>query len=140
MKTYISTLALILFVAISNGQSADTYDIVIYIENLKSNNGKIFAALYNDEGSFLKENYQAKISEITDKKSKVTFSGIPNGIYAVSFYQDENDNQKLDTNFMGIPKEPYGCSNNARGFMGPPKWEDAKFYLKDKTVEQTISL
>ena len=34
--------------------------------------------------------------------------------------------------FFGIPKEAYGCSNNAKGFMGPPKYEDAKFMLTSK--------
>lgn len=140
MKLYATLLGCILSIAASNAQNTDTHHIVIHIQNLPSNEGKIFAALYNNETSFLKENYQAKIVDINDKAATVTFSGIPQGVYAVSFFQDENNNQKMDTNVMGIPKEPYGCSNNARGFMGPPKWEDAKFEMKDQTVQQTISL
>ena len=53
---------------------------------------------------------------------------------------DENENNKLDTNFLGIPKESFGCSNNAKGFMGPPKWEDAKFEISNKDVVQNIEL
>jgi uncharacterized protein (DUF2141 family) len=42
----------------------------------------------------------------------------------------------LDTNFIGIPKENFACSNNAKGTMGPPKYEDAKFDLnKDSKLE-----
>ena len=64
---------------------------------------------------------------------------MPLGSYAISTYHDENDNDKLDKNIVGIPKEAYGFSNDATGFMGPPKWEDAKFDLKeDKTI--TINL
>ena len=37
----------------------------------------------------------------------------------------------MDTNFFGIPKEDYGCSNNAKNFLGPPKYEDAKFMLSE---------
>ena len=45
----------------------------------------------------------------------------------------------MDTNFLGIPKEPIGISNNAKGFMGPPKYKDAKFELKhDKTLKINI--
>ncbi len=74
-----------------------------------------------------------------DKKAIVTFKNIPKGEYAVSFVHDENDNKKMDTNFFGIPKEDYGCSNNARGFMGPPKYEDAKFQLiENKTIDIKI--
>jgi uncharacterized protein (DUF2141 family) len=52
---------------------------------------------------------------------------------------DENDNKKMDTNFIGIPKEDFGCSNNATGFMGPPKYEDAKFMLEEnKTIDIKI--
>ena len=46
----------------------------------------------------------------------------------------------MDTNFLGIPKEDYGCSNNARGTLGPPKWKDAKFELKGQDKVITISL
>ena len=65
---------------------------------------------------------------------------VPDGTYAVSFVHDKNSNGKMDKNFMGIPKEDYGCSNNAKGFMGPPKWEDAKFELKGADKSITISL
>ena len=44
-------------------------------------------------------------------------------------FHDENANGKIDRNFVGIPKEGYGTSNDAKGFMGPPKYEDAKFEL-----------
>ena len=69
----------------------------------------------------------------------MTFENIPEGTYAVSIFHDENNNDKLDSNFIGIPKEDYGCSNNAKGFMGPPKWKDAKFELNsDKTITITL--
>jgi uncharacterized protein (DUF2141 family) len=55
-------------------------------------------------------------------------------------FHDENDNNKMDNNFLGIPIEDYGCSNNAKGFMGPPKWIDAKFEVSDKSIIQTITL
>ena len=41
----------------------------------------------------------------------------------------KNDNGKMDTNFLGIPKEPVAISNNAKGKFGPPKYKDAKFMI-----------
>jgi len=65
---------------------------------------------------------------------------VPLGTYAVTVYHDVNDNQKLDTNWIGIPKEPVAISNNAKGRLGPPKWKDASFELREATQELTVNL
>ena len=76
---------------------------------------------------------------MVDKKAIITLKDTPVGVYAVSAFHDINDNKKMDTNFLGIPKEPTGMSNNAKGFMGPPKYKDAKFkVLKD--IKLTINI
>ncbi|MFD1064173.1 DUF2141 domain-containing protein [Winogradskyella litorisediminis] len=124
---------------ISNAQTNDTHDITVHVSGLKNNKGKLLVGLYNSENQFLSERYKDIEGKINNQKSTFVFKDIPTGIYAISFIHDKNDNGKLDTNFMGIPREDYGCSNNAKGFMGPPKWKDAKFELTDdKTI--TISL
>ena len=51
---------------------------------------------------------------------------------------NENDNKKMDTRIFGIPKEPIAISNDAKGFMGPPKWNDAKFILENSTSYQEL--
>ena len=116
-------------------QDAKAHDITVNISGLDSDKGKILIGLYDSEDKFLNKRYRNAIGTINKEKSTITFKDVPKGVYAISFVHDENDNGKMDTNFMGIPKEDYGCSNNAKGFMGPPKWEDAKFELKDdKTI------
>jgi uncharacterized protein (DUF2141 family) len=45
----------------------------------------------------------------------------------------------MDTNFLGIPKKPIGMSNDAKAFMGPPKYKDAKFMV-DKNINMTIKV
>ena len=57
-------------------------------------------------------------------------------MYSFSFYHDVNSNKKLDKNFIGIPKEPYGFSNNQAGRFGPPNFEDSKIELKENTKLQ----
>jgi uncharacterized protein (DUF2141 family) len=94
----------------------------------------VFLAIYDTEEDFLENTYRGTTSSIANQTCEVVFENIPKGIYAISIFHDENDNGKMDTNFMGIPKEDYGCSNNASGFMGPPKWKDAKFELTNDTT------
>ncbi|WP_456437167.1 DUF2141 domain-containing protein [Psychroserpens sp.] len=140
-----STLAkIIVFVLLSqtltNAQEIKGEDITVNIENLDSNTGHVYVALYNAESSFLNKGYKSTNSSIENNSCTVKFRNVPKGIYAISFFHDENENKKMDTNFLGIPNEDYGCSNNATGFMGPPKWEDAKFEIKNESITQTITL
>lgn len=59
-------------------------------------------------------------------KVKVAFDGLECREYAVAVVHDENGNGKLDTNFIGIPREGLGASRNARRMFGPPTFDDAK--------------
>lgn len=140
-----NTLAKILVLLLINqtlviAQEIKGHEITVKIENLNSNSGHIYISLYDTETSFLGKGFKSIISPIENKSCTITFKDVPNGIYAISFFHDENENKKMDTNFLGIPKEDYGCSNNAKGFMGPPKWEDAKFEVNNRSITQTITL
>lgn len=115
-------------------------EIVVNISNLSSNKGQALIGLYNSKESFLGNGFKHFKTKIENHRCKVVFKNVPNGTYAISLFHDENENNKMDTNFMGIPKEDYGCSNNAKGFMGPPKWEDAKFKINSESITQNIKL
>ena len=137
-------IKIICFVIINStlayAQDVKLQDIVVNVSNLNSNQGKVFVAIFDSESSFLKKGIKSLQSEVNDNACSVIFKDIPESVYAISMYHDENDNDVMDKNFMGIPKEDYGCSNNAKGFMGPPKWQDAKFELNNKTNIQNIIL
>jgi uncharacterized protein (DUF2141 family) len=109
--------------------SAQNVNLTVAVSGLKNNMGILKVGLYNSEGTFLKSIYKSISSEIKENGTKVTFEGIAKGEYAISAYQDENSNGKMDKNIMGIPSEDFACSNNAKGFMGPPKYQDAKFNI-----------
>lgn len=116
--------------------AAQNVNLTVKISGLKNNTGLVQVGLFNSEGTFLKKAYKGVSSEIKSNGATVTFLNIPMGKYAISAYHDKNSNSKLDTNFIGIPKEDFACSNNAKGTMGPPKYEDAKFDLtKDAKLE-----
>lgn len=142
-QTVMQHFTLIIVMLISSlafSQATNTQDIVVTITNFESNEGKALIGLFDSESTFLKERFKSHIVKIENNSCKVTFKNIPVGVYAVSIVHDENDNGKLDTNFMGIPKEDTGCSNNAPARFGPPKWEDAKFEVKNETISQSIKL
>tara|TARA_R110002111_G_scaffold2882_10_gene19160 strand:+ start:141 stop:566 length:426 start_codon:yes stop_codon:yes gene_type:complete len=118
-----------------HAQEKETHTITVKISGMKSDKGDVFVALYNSKNDFLKKSFKGAIVNVVDKKATVVFENIENGIYAISVFHDENDNKKMDTKIFGIPKEPIGTSNDATGFMGPPKFKDAKFNVtKDITI------
>lgn len=120
-------------------EAQELYTLTIKIEEVDSDDGLMFVSMYNKEVDFLDKSYKGTKSKIANNSCEVTFTDLPKGTYAVSIFHDENDNGKLDSNFLGIPKEDYGCSNNAKGFMGPPKWNDAKFELREnKSITITL--
>lgn len=136
MKNKFLLIIFILCAIQTSKAQEQTFTLTVNISGLNSSNGNLLIGIYNKKESFLKKPIKSTIIKIENKKALVLFRNLPKGIYAVSFVHDENDNQKMDTNFIGIPKEDYGCSNNAIGFMGPPKYKDAKFVLEeDKRIE-----
>jgi|TARA_B110000971_G_scaffold220585_1_gene264599 uncharacterized protein (DUF2141 family) len=139
MKKTLLTIVIFFTAILSTSAQEETFNLTINIAGLSSDKGSLLVGVYNTKESFLKKPFESDIIKIINKKSIITFKNIPKGAYAVSFIHDENDNKKLDTNFIGIPKEDFGCSNNAQGFMGPPKYEDAKFQLtENKTINIKI--
>jgi uncharacterized protein (DUF2141 family) len=133
-------MALIIFSGISTSNAQEeTYNLTVNISGLSSNKGALLVGVFNKKKDFLKKEFKGTNAKIKNKESVVIFKNLPTGVYAVSFVHDENNNQKLDTNFFGIPKEDFGCSNNAKGFMGPPKYKDAKFHLtENKSIKIKI--
>ena len=126
-------VALIVGLVSRNLEAQNTYNITVIIKEVTNDKGQMFLALYNSETDFLEKELKGAKSKIVSNSCTVTIENIPAGVYAVSVFHDENDNGKMDTNFMGIPKEDFGCSNDAKGLMGPPKWNDAKFELQSDT-------
>ena len=101
----------------------------IEIENLKNNIGNVLLALLDSEGNQI----SGKMGQIQNKKSIIRFEDLESGAYAIKYIHDENANGKLDKNFMGIPKEGYGISNNAYGFFGPEEFKKQLFVLRSSS-------
>ena len=72
-------------------------------------------------------------SAVADGKVVVSYKGLKDGVYAVAVIHDENGNNELDTNFLGIPTEGIGISTNPR-LMGKPHFNEAQFEIKGKAA------
>jgi uncharacterized protein (DUF2141 family) len=95
--------------------------------------GVVLIALFDKADAFLKKPIQSKRVNVTGAEVHVAFENLAHGDYAISVFQDFNRNEKLDTNFLGIPVEPYGFSNDAMGTFGPPSFEKAKIKVTGTT-------
>ena len=137
MKKILLLLAIIFLGTFSLQAQEETFDLKVEITGMDTDKGKVFLDLYNSEDTFLKKSEDTKDANaiVKDKRAIAIFKGLKKGEYAISLFHDENDNNKMDTKIFGIPKEPYGFSNDAKGFMGPPKFKDAKFIVDtNKTI------
>ncbi len=107
--------------------------LTVNVSGIKEFKGNLIVKVY-DEANFHKKAVVLKTMPINNEKMTVVFDNLPNGEYAVSAIVDENKNGKLDHGMFG-PTEPAAASNNAKGFMGPPKFKDAKFKVeKDMSI------
>jgi uncharacterized protein (DUF2141 family) len=117
--------------------------IHVEIAGLRSDKGQVACALFSSAADFPKRADKAvarTTSAIVNRHAVCDFSGVAPGTYAVSVFHDENSNGKLDTNFMGIPREGVGASNNAKGHFGPPKFEAAAFRFEGGRLELKITI
>ena len=115
-------------------------NLKVVVSKIRNDNGQVGICLFNSADGFP---YSERALECQFTKAKTnyteyTFTNIEMGTYAVSILHDANDNKKLDKNWLGMPKEGIGASNNAKGTFGPPKFNDAKFVLNK--AEQTITI
>ena len=126
---------LILSLCFISKATAQNINLKVEISGFNNDNGQGYIALYNSEKDFLKKPFKGRVVKIENGKTTIVFTDIPKSEYAVSTFHDENNNGKMDSNFLGIPKEDYGFSNDAKGFMSAPKYTNAKMYVTEsKTV------
>lgn len=122
---------------------AQTSSQTVDISNIKSKTGNIMIGWYNSEASYNDKNnpiFKKLVPVNNQKEIAIIFDNIPAGKYAISLFLDENGNKKMDTNFLGIPKEQYGFSNNIIPATRAANFGEAVFELKDKPAKISIRL
>ncbi len=125
---------LLLIVIVSTGQVNES-GLNVNITDLRNNKGHVLISLYKDGKGYPDEPEQAfRVAQLSINSSSVSisFTGLPSGNYAIAILHDENGDRKMNTNFLGLPKEGYGFSNNVMGLFGPPSYSRAVFYYSAK--------
>lgn len=102
--------------------------------------GKVMVALYDSEAAYSGGAPVAHaMVDVAAGEHSAVFPDLPAGDYAAKTFHDVDGDGKMNTNPFGMPTEPFAFSNNARGNMGPARW-DAAHFAASGAVEQTITL
>jgi len=136
------------FVAANAGQPAvpvnqvNLGDLTVVVENLRSDQGQVFLALWQDPDGFTDPDAAMSKRKAVPRGNvaRVTFPDLKPGRYALASYHDENDNGKLDQTWIGWPEEGIGFSNGAWISLGPPSFRAAAVEVAPGTQAIVISL
>ena len=110
--------------------------IEVSVNNVTSDEGMVYFALYTAEG-FLTKPLKTASDTIKDGVSKVKFENVSAGHYAIVCFHDANSNERMDFDLNGMPKESFGTSNNTFN-PGPPVFEDSRFEFQNGTLALEI--
>lgn len=126
-------------------QTNDTATLTVRVTGARNTKGKIWVTVFQDAEGFPDDRSKAVRQQSVDidpntMSAEVTFKDLPQGTFAVSVLHDENGNGKMDKNFVGIPKEGYGASNNPKKKKRAPTFDEAKFSLNSsgQTIQITL--
>lgn len=118
--------------------------IHVKILDIRNSKGAVACALFESPVGFPKEFLRHATNimmiKVRDTKARCDFLDIPRGNYALAVIHDENMDGELATNWLGVPKEGYGFSNDAKALMGAPSFEDASFNYDGQNLDMTIKL
>lgn len=117
--------------------------LVVTVSGLPTASGHVIALLFPSDQGFpasLTKAAQHLALKVSSSSMELRFPNLPMGTYAVTVYHDVNDNGKLDTNWIGIPKEPVGVSNNLRPRLGPPRFSESSFTIAEPEHKIAVNL
>lgn len=147
MKKYLIATSLVLFVLPCFAENAseakpvrNEVSVTINVKNITKDQGTLMIALVSDPTDFPKAIAASTLKIRVPAKGPILahlFADVKPGRYAVSVYQDLDNNEKLNRNFIGIPNEPYGVSGKP-GF-GKPKFDDCSLDIQ-QSLQIEISL
>jgi uncharacterized protein (DUF2141 family) len=138
MKTFFNTVVLfVLFFSTTTILNGQNVNLTIKITGIEKIAGKMEVGLYNNADNFPKDNKAYKKASLTVNANTLTYTfSVPPGNYAVAIFQDENSDGEMNKNFLGIPQEKFGFSNNVKPLFRAPSFADTKINLtKDMTTE-----
>jgi uncharacterized protein (DUF2141 family) len=115
---------------------ASAFSIVVRFENVRNEKGSIKYLVFKSEEGYpddLKLSVKSGTIPTKETEDGIILKDLEAGSYSFSVIHDENNNDKLDTNFLGIPKEGFGFSNNPLVLFGPPSFSKTKVEVSKDT-------
>ncbi|MGZ8252455.1 MAG: DUF2141 domain-containing protein [Methylophilaceae bacterium] len=105
--------------------------------------GNVICAIFDSKEGFPMET--SKAVQIKDAKmdggvALCSFEAPTDRFYAISVVHDKNNNRKVDTNALGIPKEGWATTKNITHTFSPPSFEESKILLDDKNIKTTLEM
>lgn len=116
--------------AVGPGRGDVLSKLHVVVTGAQNNRGKIVLALFDNEDDFTKKTYRELAIDAGDAASGAIFEHLADGDYAVVIFHDENANEKLDRNFLGVPEEGLAFSNNLQVKFSLPGFDDAKISVR----------
>jgi uncharacterized protein (DUF2141 family) len=114
-------------------------ELTVEVRGIASSDGAVLVAVYDSPEQWLRKPVRAvRLPAEPGQAVRGSLGDLPPGVYAISAIHDRNGNGKLDTNVFGIPTEPYAYSNDASGFMGPARFDQARFTIGTEPVVRVI--
>ena len=122
-------------------ETGQNVQLTVRFEGVDAAVGQIVGALYTSEASFERGDspYRSLVQPVEGASPEWRLD-LPAGEYAIKAYWDLDRDRVLDRTDFGVPIEPYGFSNNARGAFGPPSWEKTRFKLGPDGLTLSIEL
>lgn len=134
------SLLISLFLFMSSHEAAPA-KLSVEITNVRAAGGTLRVALYKPGAKFGKTNPDFHKNIPVKQIGNLTFDfDVAPGEYAIAVYHDKNDNDKLDKNMVGYPREPFGFSNNYRPVVSAPDFQDCAFEHSEKGKVVSIKL
>ena len=119
--------------------SQSTSTVLLEVSSLKNPRGTLNCRLFTKASDFPDgEGILTVRTPIAGANTTCTFPNVEPGTYAVAVVHDENSNGRLDKNFVGVPSEGYGVSNNKTYALSAPKWDESVFTIapsESKTLQ-----
>lgn len=136
-------ILMVLFILINSVIAQNKNEVsrlTIEITGFESDEGQAIVTIFDSEKGWLKEPVKRLYQKIESNKCLVEIDSLKFGTYGVTVIHDDNFNSEMDTNFLGIPSEDYGFSNDAEPSFGPAKWKDAKFEINNQQTKIKIKI
>jgi uncharacterized protein (DUF2141 family) len=113
--------------------NAEKFDLKVTVTNIKTQKGRVEIGLFNDEKTFLVKGkeYRTYSKVVTNDTIVFVLTDLTKADYAVSLYHDINSDKECNLNFLGIPVEPYGFSNNFKPKLSKPSFNDCKIEMNN---------